>query len=234
MEVDPEAGYPEPGRVVVAWKEYTGGPRLSEAFWTVVELSLVTLLMALMATTMGALIAIPLSFLAARNIMGNSPAGKVVYTFSRFVFNLWRAVEPMILALICAAWVGVGPFAGVLALGINNIPNLAKLFSETIEEIDTGPVEAITATGANRLQTLFYAIVPQLVPKFLAFILYQWDINIRMSTVIGYVGGGGIGQQFRIWVQLGQYGEAGVALWAIVVMVWVMDYVSARSRERLT
>jgi phosphonate transport system permease protein len=234
MEVDAEAGYPEPGQVVVAWKEYTGGPRLSEAFWTVVELSLVTLLMALMATTMGAFFAIPLSFLAARNIMGNSPIGKVVYTFSRFVFNLWRAVEPMILALICAAWVGVGPFAGVLALGINNIPNLAKLFSETIEEIDTGPVEAITATGANRLQTLFYAIVPQLVPKFLAFILYQWDINIRMSTVIGYVGGGGIGQQFRIWVQLGQYGEAGVALWAIVVMVWVMDYVSARTRERLT
>lgn len=140
----------------------------------------------------------------------------------------------MILVLICAAWVGAGPFAGVLALMLNNIPNLGKLFSETIEEIDSGPVDAITATGANRLQTLVFAIVPQLVPKFLAFILYQWDINIRMSTVIGFVGGGGIGQQFRLWVGLNQYAAAGTATWAIVIMVWSMDYLSARARERLT
>jgi len=122
----------------------------------------------------------------------------------------------------------------VLALALNNIPNLGKLFSETIEEIDTGPVEAITATGANRFQTLVYAVIPQLVPRFLAFILYQWDINIRMSTVVGYVGGGGIGQQFRVWVQLDQYSAAGVAMWAIVFMVWTMDYLSAKARERLT
>jgi phosphonate transport system permease protein len=189
--------------------------------------------MALMATTLGSLFAIPLSFLAARNIMGKSPIGRAVYYAFRTIFNLWRSVEPMILALICSAWVGPGPFAGVLALAINNIPNLAKLFSEAIEEIDTRPVEAITATGANRLQTLIYAVVPQLVPGFLAFILYQWDINIRMSTVIGFVGGGGIGQQFRLWVQLNQYSAAGMATWAIVAMVWSMDYFSARARERL-
>ena len=103
----------------------------------------------------------------------------------------------------------------------------------SIEEIDTGPVEAITATGANRLQTLAYAIIPQVIPKFLAFILYQWDINIRMSTVIGFVGGGGIGQQFRLWVGLNQYSSAGMATWAIVAMVWSMDTISARARERL-
>jgi len=220
--------------VVITWKEVVGGPRLSEAFKTVVDLSLVTLLMALLATTLGSLFAIPLSFLAARNIMGGSVIGRAIYYILRTVFNLWRSVEPMILALICSAWVGVGPFAGVLALAFNNIPNLGKLFSETIEEIDTGPVEAITATGANRLQMLVYAIIPQLVPKFLAFILYQWDINIRMSTVIGYVGGGGIGQQFRLWVGLNQYSAAGMAVWAIVVMVWSMDYASARTREMLT
>jgi len=135
--------------------------------------------------------------------------------------------------LIASAWVGIGPFAGVLALAANNIPNLGKLFSESIEEIDPGPVEAVTATGASRLQVLSYAFVPQIVPKFLAFILYQWDINIRMSTVIGYVGGGGIGQFFRINVQLNQYDAAGMAVWAIVVMVWSMDYLSAKARERL-
>jgi phosphonate transport system permease protein len=234
MKVDAAAGRPEPGSVVITWKEVVGGPRLSQAFQETVNQSLVTLLMALMATTLGSFFAIPLSFLAARNITGRSLLGRTVYYLARAIFNLWRSIEPMILALMCVAWVGLGPFAGVLALAINNIPNLAKLFSETIEEIDTGPVEAITATGANRLQTLVFAIIPQLVPKFLAFILYQWDINIRMSTVIGYVGGGGIGQFFRLQVQLNQYAAAGMAVWAIVIMVWTMDYLSARARERLT
>jgi phosphonate transport system permease protein len=234
MQVDPAAGRPAPSQVRIVWKQVVGGPQLSEAFKEVVSLSLVTLLMALIATTLGSFFAIPLSFFAARNIMGRSRAGRAIYFGFRTLFNLWRSVEPMILALICSAWVGVGPFAGVLALALNNIPNLGKLFSETIEEIDTGPVEAITATGANRLQTLVYAVIPQLVPKFLAFILYQWDINIRMSTVIGYVGGGGIGQFFRVNVQLNQYAAAGMAVWAIVVMVWTMDYVSARAREKLT
>lgn len=234
MQVDPDAGRPEPGSVVITWKEYVGGPQLSDAFREVVNLSLVTLLMALLATTLGSFFAIPLSFFAARNITGSSPFGRAVYYAFRTIFNLWRSVEPMILVVICAAWVGIGPFAGVLALAINNIPNLGKLFSETIEEIDTGPVEAITATGANRAQTLVFAIIPQLVPKFLAFILYQWDINIRMSTVIGFVGGGGIGQYFRLSVGMNQYSAAGMAVWAIVIMVWTMDYLSARARERLT
>jgi phosphonate transport system permease protein len=234
MEVNPESSQVEPGRVEIVWKEVVGGPQLSDAFKTVVNLSGVTLLMALIATTLGSFFAAPLSFFAARNIMPQNAIGRGIYYAFRTIFNLWRSIEPMILALICSAWVGVGPFAGVLALAINNIPNLGKLFSETIEEIDTGPVEAITATGANRLQTLVFAIVPQLVPKFLAFILYQWDINIRMSTVIGYVGGGGIGQYFRVQVQLNQYSNAGMAVWAIVFMVWTMDYLSARTRERLT
>ncbi|RME80401.1 MAG: phosphonate ABC transporter, permease protein PhnE [Caldilineae bacterium] len=226
-------GMTEPGQVTIVWKETVGGPRFSEASRRVLELSIVTLLMALLATTLGSLFAIPLSFFAARNIMGKTVPGRVIFYGFRLFFNLFRSIEPMILVLICAAWVGAGPFAGVLALALNNIPNLGKLFSESIEDIDSGPVEAITATGANRLQTLVYAVVPQLVPRFLAFILYQWDINIRMSTVIGFVGGGGIGQQFRLWVGLNQYDKAGMAVWAIVIMVWSMDYLSARARERL-
>jgi phosphonate transport system permease protein len=234
LEVNPDTGQAEAGGVAVTWKEVVGGPRPSEATFTVLNLSIVTLLMALLATTLGSLLAIPLSFLGARNMMGDSVIGRAVYTVSRFIFNLWRSVEPMILAVIWASWVGFGPFAGVLALALNNIPNLAKLFSETIEEIDAGPVEALTSTGANRLQTLIYAVVPQLVPRFLAYILYQWDINIRMSTVIGFAGGGGIGQQMRIWVGLNNYGAVGVTVWAIVAMVWSMDYISAKARERLT
>lgn len=226
-------GSDEPVRVAIVWNEAVGPLQLSESFYTVVDLSIVTLLMALMATTLGSLFAVPLSFLAARNVMGDTALGRTVYYIFRTTFNITRSVEPLILVLIAAAWVGVGPFAGMLALALNNIPNLGKLFSETIEEIDPGPVEAIRATGANSLQTLVYGYVPQLVPRFLAFILYQWDINIRMSTVIGFVGGGGIGQQFRVWVGLNQYSAAGMATWAIVAMVWSMDYLSARAREEM-
>lgn len=223
----------QPAQVAIQWREVSGTPQLSPAVGITANLALVTLLMALIATTLGSLIAIPVSFLGARNIVGHGRVGSLVYYGSRTAFNLWRSIEPLILAVIFATWVGLGPFAGVLALAFNNIPNLAKLFSETIEEIDPGPVEALTATGANRLQIIAYAIVPQLVPRFLAFILYQWDINIRMSTVIGFVGGGGIGQQWRVWVQLNQYSYAAVATWAIVAMVWAMDYLSARARQAL-
>ena len=232
MVMQPDAA--EPGGVQVTWKRVIGGPQPSDAVVRVLELSVVTLLMALLATTVGSLVAIPLSFLAARNVVGHTIVGRAIYNFFRLLFNLWRSVEPLILAVICATWLGYGPFAGALALALNNIPNLGKLFSESLEEIDHGPVEAITATGANRLQVLVYAVIPQIVPRFLAYILYQWDINIRMSTVIGYVGGGGIGQQFRLWIGLNQYGAAGVATWAIVAMVWSMDYISARVREKLT
>lgn len=225
---------PASGSVSIVWQETAGRTRLSDSFYRVVDLSIVTLLMALMATTLGSIFAIPLSFFAARNITGYGPIGSTVYYAFRTIFNVARSVEPMILVLVVAAWVGAGPLAGMIALSLNNIPNLGKLFSETIEEIDPGPVEALTATGANRFQVLMYAIVPQLVPRFLAFILYQWDINIRMSTVIGFVGGGGIGQQFRIWVGLNQYSAAGMATWAIVAMVWTMDYLSARAREEIT
>jgi phosphonate transport system permease protein len=233
VEITEESPPGSVGAVGIHWKEVVGGPRLSATTKRVLDLALVTLLMALVATTFSSFFAIPLSFFAARNIMGESLPGRITYNVFRMGFNLTRSIEPMILVLIMAAWVGVGPFAGVLALIFNNIPNLGKLFSETIEDIDPGPVEAIVATGANKLQTLVYAIVPQLVPPFLAFILYQWDINIRMSTVIGFVGGGGIGQQFRLWVGQNQYDKAGTAVWAIVIMVWSMDYISAKAREKL-
>ncbi|NLF64909.1 MAG: phosphonate ABC transporter, permease protein PhnE [Chloroflexi bacterium] len=233
MEVGREGGLEEAGAVVITWEEVAGSLRFSDSFHTVVDLSIETLLMALLATTFGSLFAIPLSFFAARNIMGNSPLGRGVYYAFRTLFNITRSIEPLILVLIAGVWVGLGPFAGMLALALNNIPNLGKLFSESIEEIDTGPVDAVRATGANSMQTLVYAIAPQLVPRFLAFILYQWDINIRMSTVIGFVGGGGIGRQFQLWVSTNQYSAAGMATWAIVAMVWSMDYLSARAREEM-
>lgn len=90
-------------------------------------------------------------------------------------------------------WVGLGPYAGIIALTVHSVASLGKLYSEAIESIDPGPIEAIQATGATRLQTIMFAVVPQMIAPFVSFSIYRWDINVRMSTVIGLVGGGGVG-----------------------------------------
>ncbi|MEP6989264.1 MAG: ABC transporter permease subunit, partial [Chloroflexota bacterium] len=136
------------------------------------------------------------------------------------------------IALIFSIWVGIGPFAGVLALTLHSIASLAKLYSEQIESIDTGPIEALQSTGANRLQTIVYAVVPQVVPPFVSFTMYRWDINVRMSTIIGFVGGGGIGFLLQQQINLLRYRDAGVAVLAIAIVVSILDYLSATIRER--
>ena len=95
------------------------------------------------------------------------------------------------MAIIFVVWVGIGPFAGALALSLHTVAALAKLYSEQVESIMEGPIEAVKATGANQLQTIVYAVVPQIIPPYISFTMYRWDINVRMSTIIGFAGGGG-------------------------------------------
>jgi phosphonate ABC transporter permease subunit PhnE len=161
------------------------------------------------------------------------PVGLVVYYATRTVLNVLRSVDPLIMAIVFAIWVGIGPFAGVLALTLHSFAALGKLYSEQVESIDPGPLEAITATGATRLQTIVYGVIPQIVPPYIAFTLYRWDINVRMSTIIGFVGGGGIGQILKQWIDLLQYRQAGVATLAIAIVVAALDYVSAKTREKI-
>jgi phosphonate transport system permease protein len=162
------------------------------------------------------------------------PAARTLYYAVRILFNLLRSVEPLIMAIIFAVWVGIGPFAGVLALAVHATAALGKLFSEQIESIDNGPVEAITATGATPMQVMLYGVLPQVVPQFLALTFYRWDINVRMSTVIGFVGGGGIGFLLQQWINLLQYHQAATALWSIALVIIVLDLISARIREKIT
>jgi phosphonate transport system permease protein len=192
-----------------------------------------TVFLALMGTTMAVILAVPLSFLGAKNLMSRSPLSLSVYYVMRTIFNIMRSIEPLIMATVFAVWVGIGPFAGVLALGVHSIASLAKLYSEQIESIDPGPIEAITATGASMLQIVRYAVVPQIVPPFIAFTIYRWDINVRMSTVIGFVGGGGLGFLLIQYINLLQWRQAATAVWAITLVVAAMDYFSARVRERV-
>jgi phosphonate transport system permease protein len=191
-----------------------------------------TIFMGMMATLFGIILAIPASFLAARNIMSGSPVTMAIYYITRTIMNIVRAIEPLIWALIAVVWVGLGPFAGIVALTVHSVAALGKLYSEAIEGIDPGPIEAIQATGATRLQTIMYAVVPQMISPFVSFTIYRWDVNVRMSTVIGLVGGGGVGFILVQYIRLLDYRAAGIAVWFIAVTVAVLDYVSSEIRER--
>ncbi len=164
---------------------------------------------------------------------GVVPIGQWIYTATRTVLNVVRSIEPLIWGLVGVIWVGLGPFAGFIALTIHTIAALGKLYSEAIESIHPGPIEAVQSTGANRLQTIMFAVLPQVLPHFTAFSLYRWDINVRMSTVIGLVGGGGIGFLLIQWIRQVQYEHAGLAVWLIAITVSTLDFVSATIRKRI-
>jgi phosphonate transport system permease protein len=211
----------------------TGAIQPSETLALAIGKIAETLFLALMGTTAAVILTVPLSFLGARNLMHGSRVADAVYFVTRTVFNILRSVEVMIIAVVMVTVVGIGPFAGVLAIVIHSIGSLGKLYSEAIESIDHGPIEAITATGANRLQIIAYAVVPQVIPAFLSFTMYRWDINVRMSTVIGLVGGGGIGFLLIQYINLLQWNQAATAIWLITLVVMALDFSSAYLRQRL-
>lgn len=161
------------------------------------------------------------------------PIGFTIYSISRAIFNTLRSIEPLIMGIVFVVWVSLGPFAGIMALTLHTIAALGKLFSEQIEGIDDGPIEAINATGANRVQMIVYAVIPQIVPPYIAFTLYRWDINVRMSTIIGFVGGGGIGFVLSQNIQQLRYRQASVMMLAIAIVVSLLDYLSSRIRSRI-
>ena len=165
-------------------------------------------------------------------VQGQIGSGLGIYYIFRTFFNTLRSIEALILALVFVVWVGLGAFAGTLALALHTIAANAKLYSEQVESISSGPLEAVRATGATRLQTVVYAVVPQIVAPFIAFTMYRWDINVRMSTIIGFVGGGGIGLILQQNINQLNYRGAAAQILAIAIVVAAMDYVSSRLRER--
>ena len=199
----------------------------------VVQQMLVTVFQALLATTFGAILALPFSFLAAKNLTGRSRLLIWLYYIVRSSFNVLRSIEALLYVAIFVFWVGIGPFAGTLALAVTTFALLGKLFSESIENIESGPIEAVSATGATKLQVINYAILPQIVPPFVSYLIYQWDINIRMATIIGFAGGGGIGLMLSTFFGSLQYHKAGTVALFIVIVVALMDFASAKLREKL-
>ncbi len=179
----------------------------------------------------GALIGI---YLAARVKKSEGVGvGMIIYYMSRTLFNTLRSIEPLVMVIVFVVWVGFGPFAGSLALSLHTAAALSKLYSEQVESVMQGPIEAVRATGATRMQTIIYGVVPQIVPPYLSFTMYRWDINVRMSTIIGFAGGGGIGFLLQQNINLLQYKDAAAQMLAIAIVVATMDWISARLRERL-
>jgi phosphonate transport system permease protein len=186
-----------------------------------------------MATLLGMLLAIPISFFAAHNLMSSNVLTYSIYIVVRTFLNILRSIEALIIAIVFVVIVGLGPFAGVLALAVHTVAALAKLYSEVIEGIDPGPIEAIRASGANWLQIIRYSVIPQIIPPFTAFTIYRWDINTRSATVIGLVGGGGLGYLLIELIRINNMRGVSAVFISIAVIVIALDYISAKVRERL-
>jgi phosphonate transport system permease protein len=187
----------------------------------------VTICIALWGTVMAVAISVPLGLLGARNLSPHP----LVYFVTRRIMDILRAVNEFVFALMFVTAVGLGPFAGMLALGIHTGGVLAKLLSETIESIEPGQVEGVAATGAGRLHVIAFGVVPQVMPNFLSYVMLRFESDIRSASVIGMVGGGGIG--FYLWdtIRSFQDREAATVILLIVAMVMLTDLVSSRVRR---
>ena len=196
---------------------------LGEYAWQCV----VTVCIALWGTVLAIAIAVPLGLLGARNLAPHA----ATYFAARRVMDVLRAVNEFVFALMFVTAVGLGPFAGMLALGIHTGGVLGKLLSETIEAIDPGPVEGVAAVGAGRLHVIAFGVIPQVLPNFISYVLLRFESDIRSASVIGMVGGGGIG--FYLWDTIRAFNdrEAATVILLIVLMVIAVDVVSARVRR---
>lgn len=188
-----------------------------------------TIAMAFLGTLFAAIVAVPLSFLAAKNTF---PIALARFGVRRFM-DVLRGVDQLIWALIFVRAVGLGPLAGIMAIAISDTGTLAKLFSESIENIEKKQTEGLKAAGGNGLQVLRFSVIPQVLPMFLSSTLYMFESNIRSATILGIVGAGGIGFQLSDRIRAHQWEEAGFILLLILITVACVDWLSKRIRLRL-
>ena len=205
-----------------------------------------TFAISFMGTLLAVAIALSVVFFASRNLIFSGllyemepkegwrrRARMVPYLAAKSLLNILRTVPEMVWALIFVFLVGLGPFPGVLALGVHTGGVLGKLFGEVLEDVDPQPIESLQATGASRLQILFYGILPQVLPQFISYTLYRWEVNIRMAAVLGLVGAGGLGQRIHIAISLFFEQQLLTLIMAIYVLVTIVDYLSAYLRRKV-
>jgi phosphonate transport system permease protein len=193
-----------------------------------VDEMIVTVQIAVWGTLLAVICAIPFGLLSSSNI---APAW--IYQPVRRLMDAARAINEMVFAMLFIVAVGLGPFAGVLALWIHTTGILAKLFSEAVEAIDPHPVEGIRATGANVLEEIVYGVIPQVMPLWVSYALYRFESNVRSASVVGMVGAGGIGVILYEVIRSFQYTQTSAVMLIIIAFVTVIDLVSARIRKAL-
>lgn len=219
------AGIRDLGIVVVQMVPPSPGEAPGEILWAILE----TLAMAFLGTLMASLLAVPLSILAARNTF----PFRLPRFFLRRGLDCLRGVDQLIWALIFVRAVGLGPLAGIMAITLSDTGTLAKLFSESVENVDRRQIDGVTATGGNLLQTLRFAVLPQVLPMYLSSALYMFESNVRSATILGIVGAGGIGFQLSDRIRAHHWEEASFILILILITVAVIDNVSRRLRMRI-
>jgi phosphonate transport system permease protein len=217
-----------------------GIPDLLDQLWAMLHLDLSvapqvfestieTINTAIVATVIAGVISLPLGFLAASNVVGSAWARGVI----RFGLNANRAVDTLIVAVVLVAAFRLGPLPGTLALAIHSVGNLAKLFYEAIETLDSGPVEAMEAVGARKLEVVRWGLWPQAIPHFISHFLYRFELNVRVAVVLGLVGGGGIGALLIDYKGRGDWGQVAVVVVTVMVLVMLLDFASSRLRRSL-
>lgn len=205
---------------------------LAEWFWGLpkwLKLLWETVLIAYLGTLLGTIGALALSFDAAENLKRHTAS----YWFSRRVLEVARTVPELVFALVFVFAFGLGPLAGVLAIAIHSMGGNGKLFAEAVENIDMKPVEGLRAAGASWLQTVRYAVLPQVLPNFTSVTLWRFEINVRAASVVGFVGAGGIGQEFYTAIRMLYYEDISAMLILLVGTVFIIDMACEQVRHRM-
>lgn len=213
---------------LATWAMRAWPPDFSE-LQTLLERAAETVAMATVGISFGALIAVPFCLLAARNITPSI----WLYHPARWVLNALRGIDSFVFALIFVAAVGLGPFAGVMGIALHAAGSIAKLWSEAIESVEQGPLEAATMSGASRLKIVVFALLPDVMPSLASILLYMWEFNVRASTVLGIVGAGGIGQELKNSIDLLIFDRVFAIILIILVMVTAIDLLSGWLRRKL-
>ena len=198
-------------------------------FQVITTAMLDTIRMAIIGTTLGAILAIPLALFAASNVFTST----FLYSPARMILNFIRTIPDLLLAAIFVAIFGIGPLPGILALTFFSIGLVAKLLYESIESIDPGPLEAMTAVGANKVKWIVYGVIPQVKAHFVSYVLYTFEVNVRAAAVLGLVGAGGIGLYYDRTLGFLQYQQTASIIIYTLVVVLLIDYVSTLLREKL-
>ncbi|CAM3021676.1 phosphonate ABC transporter, permease protein PhnE [Prescottella defluvii] len=195
----------------------------------IMELLVETLQMAVVGTTLGAILSLVVAFGAARTIAPNW-----LYFPCRWIMNVIRSVPDLVIALMFVSAVGLGPFAGILAMTIGSIGSIGKIFAEAMESVDRGPIVAMEAVGASKRQIIRYGILPQAIPMLTSYTLLLFEGNVRGATILGLVGAGGIGLELTTAMNRYDYGHLSAMVLCIVVLVTAIDQASAIIRKRIT